>query len=126
MRVLFRSCHGEGHHVEGVRPEDNYRRPLAHPPGDADSVGVAAQIGNYAQDMRVWAYDKSDFTICMDVDTGTFEEVILATGMDDPELGFAMGATARGATARGATARGATARGATARGESGRATRLNT
>src|SRR3546814_17991270 len=95
MRPVLLLVHGEGQQVEGFRPEDNYRRPLAHPPGDADSVGIAAQIGNYAQDMRVWAYDKSDFTICVDVDTGTFAEVILAAGMDDPELGVAMGATAR-------------------------------
>src|SRR3546814_2352889 len=85
MRPVLLLVHGEGQQVEGFRPEDNYRRPLAHPPGDADSVGVAAQIGHYAQDMRAWAYDKSDFTFCLAVDTGTFEEVILAAGMRSEE-----------------------------------------
>ena len=107
LRPVLLLVHGE--------PAEIYGQPA-----DADNVGVATHHGHYTDDMRVWAYDKGDFTVCMEVDTGTFDEMILQTEAAEAEMAFASGATARGATARGATARGATARGATARGATAR------
>jgi len=70
----------------------------------------------------VWSYDKADYTIRMDVETGMFEDVLLAAmlgggpgGMDSAGMN-ARGMNARGMNARGMNARGMNARGMNARG----------
>ncbi|GLS33411.1 hypothetical protein GCM10007937_51220 [Mesorhizobium albiziae] len=68
----------------------------------------------------VWSYEKADYTIRMDVETGMFEQVLLDAMLDGPGGFDARGANARGANARGANARGANARGANARGANAR------
>jgi hypothetical protein len=69
--------HGQGRDPE-YPPAQDVRATRA--PGISEQTGLASQIGSFAKDMRVWAYDKSDFTIRMDVLTGPFDEVLL--GMD--------------------------------------------
>jgi hypothetical protein len=46
--------------------------------------------------MMVWAYDKGDFTIRMDVESGTFDQILLETELstDRVRMTFA-GQTAR-------------------------------
>lgn len=46
-------------------------------PDETDRSGVAATPRSFSEDMRVWAYDKGDFSIRMDVETGTFEQILL-------------------------------------------------
>ncbi len=33
--------------------------------------------GTFSEDMKVWAYDKGDFTLRLDIETGPFEETLL-------------------------------------------------
>jgi hypothetical protein len=67
--------HGLGQVAEraGVGPPS--RRARA--PDETDRSGVAATPRSFSEDMRVWAYDKGDFSIRMDVETGTFEQILL-------------------------------------------------
>ena len=69
----------------------------------------------------VWSYDKADYTIRMDVETGMFEDVLLAAMLGGGPGGMeAAGMSARGMSARGMSARGMSARGMSARGMSAR------
>ena len=50
----------------------------ARAPGDPSLTGLAAADFQFADDCMVWSYDKADYTIRMDVETGMFEDVLLA------------------------------------------------
>lgn len=120
----------EGYYYDLARPvlmlvhglgEEPDRLPgqarVARGPDEVDRTGVGAQNYSFSSDMRVWSYDKGDFTIRMDVETGTFEEVLLEAELefDDFSLSYS-GAKVRGAKVRGAKVRGAKVRGAKVRG----------
>ena len=76
--------HGPGKDANDERPGDRY----ALAPPDADHTGVAAQGYTFSDDMKVWSYDKGDFSIRLDVETGPFEEILL-----DMELAAGMQGT---------------------------------
>jgi hypothetical protein len=110
--------HGPGSDPEAIRPANalpNARVDRA--PADADRTGVASTPSSFSEDMRVWAYDKGDFSIRLDIETGPFDQILLdlELQMDLTEQSYS-GASARisGASARlsGASARlsGASAR----------------
>jgi hypothetical protein len=63
-------------------------------PAGADQTGVASQDYSFAEDMQVWFYDKGDFSIRLDVETGPFDQILL-----EAALGGA-GGTYAGANAR--------------------------
>jgi hypothetical protein len=86
--------HGIGTAAEPNKPGPGQSRG----PASGDETGVATQDYSFADDMRVWPYDKGDFSIRMDVETGTFEQILL-----DATLAAASG-TYAGANARGAGA----------------------
>lgn len=70
--------HGPGKDPEAFRPgtelpEERYSRASA----DADRTGVAGQAGSFSEDIVVWSYDKGDFTIRLDTESGSFEEILL-------------------------------------------------
>ncbi len=93
----------EGHYYDLARPAlflvhgagQAAERPVLGPPGagggagpptraargadETDRTGVAATPRSFSEDMMVWAYDKGDFSIRMDVETGTFEDILLET-----------------------------------------------
>ena|SRR5215831_16954162 len=46
-------------------------------PEEADRLGVAATMRSFPPDMMVWAYDKGDFSIRMDVRTGPLDQILL-------------------------------------------------
>jgi hypothetical protein len=71
--VIF-LVHGEGSDPEAVRPP-NSRAGRA--PADADRTGVASSPGSFSEDIRVWTYDKGDFSLRLDPDTGTLEQILL-------------------------------------------------
>ncbi len=72
-----------------------------------------------ADDVKYWSYDKADYTVRMDVETGMFEQVLLDVMFDSDGFGGGMaGASVRGASVRGASVRGASVRGASVRGAS--------
>jgi hypothetical protein len=79
-----------------------------------DKSGVAAREWEFsgnrpgAPDLRYWEYDKGDFSIRLDIETGPFEQILLEA-MLRPEPTATSGATLRsGATLAGATLSGAT------------------
>ncbi|MFC6486444.1 hypothetical protein [Nitratireductor sp. GCM10026969] len=107
--VLF-LVHGPGLPASEVKAEINEpHRARATP--EPSLGGVGAGNFQFADDIMVWSYDKADYTIRMDVESGMFEQVLLDAVLGGPGSFDARGATARGATVRGATVRGATVRG---------------
>jgi hypothetical protein len=78
--------------------------------------GVAAADFQIADDIRVWPYDKADYTIRMDVETGMFEQILLDVffGAEAPMV--AGGRVAGGRVAGGRVAGGRVAGGRVAGG----------
>ena len=65
----------------------------------------------FADDLIVWSYDKADYTIRMDVDTGMFEQVLLDLFFGG-DGGGPSGARVSGARVSGARVSGARVSGA--------------
>lgn len=107
--------HGDGESVtDGNLPGGLASRAPTNP----SRSGVAAADFQFADDIQVWAYDKADYTIRMDVETGMFEQLLLDMASDGDGFGGVAGASVRGASVRGASVRGASVRGASVRGAS--------
>jgi hypothetical protein len=83
---------------------------LARAPRRPSLSGVAAAEFGIADDIRVWSYDKADYTIRMDVETGMFEQVLLDIFFDGG--GGVSGARVSGARVSGARVSGARVSGA--------------
>jgi hypothetical protein len=96
--VIF-LVHGEGSDPEAVRPA-NSRAGRA--PADADRTGVASSPGSFSEDIRVWTYDKGDFSLRLDPDTGTLEQILLERCLGGGGWGGAYGGGAIGAHGGGA------------------------
>ena len=111
--------HGTGRLVS----EDTGFFARARAPSSASLTGIAAADFDFSDGLRVWTYDKADYTIRMDVETGMFEQVLLDAmlggGLDASGMN-ARGMNARGMNARGMNARGMNARGMNARGMNAR------
>lgn len=118
--VLF-LVHGEGVPASQVRLGGFGNASAARAPGQPSLTGVGQADFQFSDDILVWSYDKADYTIRMDVETGMFEDVLLAAmlggsgGLDSAGMN-ARGMNARGMNARGMNARGMNARGMNARG----------
>lgn len=64
---------------------------LVHGAGDEvlstiETSGVAVASDKFASDVRVWAYDKADLSVRLDVETGMLEQILL-----DLEIGTGQG-----------------------------------
>jgi hypothetical protein len=57
-------------------PTDAAHR-VARSPDEPSRTGLAAPDFSFADGLMVWSYDKADYTIRMDVETGMFEQVLL-------------------------------------------------
>lgn len=108
--------HGEGESVtDGNLPSGHAARAPTKPA----QTGLSAADFQFSDDIQYWSYDKADYTIRMDVETGMFEQVLLDMMFGDDWLGNSVaGASVRGASVRGASVRGASVRGASVRGAS--------
>lgn len=89
--------HGKGVNPDDPPPEDSegalaFAR-LARSPGSSTASGLASLSRSFASDIRVWVYDKGDFSMRFDVETGPLEQILLAaeTGGDPRDPGGAMG-----------------------------------
>jgi hypothetical protein len=120
--VLF-LVHGEGEPAEDLVEDKPNTPPAAKKPYRqsrgpevGDKTGIAAQEYSFSEDMRVWSYDKGDFSIRLDIETGTFEQILLLLAVDPDPLASYAGASVR-ITAASARISGASARvaGASAR-----------
>ena len=70
-------------HGPGVPAESKAGDPRAsRSPDTPDKTGAAASGHSFADDIKVWSYDKADFTVRMDTLSGTLEDILL-----DVELG---------------------------------------
>lgn len=114
--VLF-LVHGDGTLATEVRGETPKR---ARAPGEPSLTGLGAADFDLADDIMAWSYDKADYTIRLDVETGMFEQVLLDAMLGGPGGFDASGMNARGMNARGMNARGMNARGMNARGMNAR------
>ena len=94
-------------------------------PNTPSLSGVAAADFQIADDIRVWSYDKADYSIRMDITTGMLEQILLDIyfGFDSPAISGAKvsgakvsGAKVSGAKVSGAKVSGAKVSGAKARG----------
>ncbi len=86
----------------GQSPFANSERAATAPHG-GDFTGTANQAYSFADDMRVWPYDKDDFSIRLDMETGPFTQILLEAELISEEtLSAYSGAHARisGAHAR--------------------------
>jgi hypothetical protein len=109
--------HGDGEPASEARGQVNRARAPANP----SLTGLGQADFQFSDDIMVWSYDKADYTIRMDVETGMFEDVLLAAMLGGGPGGMdAAGMNARGMNARGMNARGMNARGMNARGMNAR------
>jgi hypothetical protein len=99
--------HGVGAPAETAPPG---AARVARAPDDPSRTGVAASDFSFANDLMVWSYDKADYTIRMDVETGMFEQVLLDMFFDGG--GGVSGARVSGARVSGARVSGARVSGA--------------
>lgn len=105
---------GPGSDPEAFRPGHmipNAR--VSRAPADVDRTGVAKSASSFSEDIRVWSYDKWDFSLRLDPDSGPLDQILLERCLGG---GGAYGAGAHGAGAHGAGAYGAGAYGAGAYG----------
>lgn len=103
--------HGDGAEAESAPGAAR----VARAPDNPDRSGQGAQDFSFADELRVWAYDRADFSIRIDVESGTFEELLIGL-LGDGEYPSVSGAKVRGAKVQGAKVRGAKVRGAKVRG----------
>jgi uncharacterized membrane protein YgcG len=78
--------HGPGEDPDAPGPGGDFRR-LARSPGRLSRTGVGRQSGSFSMDMKVWVYDKGDFSMRLDVETGTFEHILLDAELDEEASG---------------------------------------
>ena len=107
--------HGDG---EDVTPGNAPGDFAARAPNSPLKTGFSAADFQFANDVKVWSYDKDDYSVRMDVETGMFCQLLLDMASDGDGFGGVSGASVRGASVRGASVRGASVRGASVRGAS--------
>ena len=114
--------HGDGELASQKGKEQSEDNPSnrSRAPRDPSIGGMAAANFQFADDIRVWNYDKADYTIRMDVASGMFEQVLLDATLGDGSFGVSgakvSGAKVSGAKVSGAKVSGAKVSGAKARG----------
>ncbi|WP_156937838.1 hypothetical protein [Mesorhizobium sp. LNHC221B00] len=119
-RPIVFLVHGGGIPASEAKMGGNGKPRPARAPGDPSLTGLGAADFQFADELMVWSYDKADYTIRMDVETGMFEDVLLEAVVGSGSGGMdAAGMSARGMSARGMSARGMSARGMSARGSRG-------
>lgn len=95
--------HGEGRDPE-FPPASDPRSTRA--PAIAEQTGLSNQIGSFAKDIRVWAYDKDDISLRLDVQTGPLDEILLGDGSRPDLAGMFNGAMGRSSGGRSSGAMG--------------------
>lgn len=107
--------HGGGHEIDGPEPEDLAYQRLARSAGRATWTGVGRQSGVISMDMRVWIYDKGDFSMRLDVEAGPLEQILLSAEMDEEDLARSSGSRSSGSRSSGSRSSGSRSSGVMAR-----------
>jgi hypothetical protein len=113
--------HGGGLDPDAPGPAGQFAeelRRLARSPGRISRTGVGRQSGSFSMDMKVWVYDKGDFSMRLDVETGTFEHILLDTELDDEA--WASGGRSSGGRSSGGRSSGGRSSGGRSSGVMGR------
>ncbi|MEQ1954238.1 hypothetical protein ABMA59_22775 [Mesorhizobium sp. CN2-181] len=94
--------HGTGMDIEEI-PDVPGLDLISRSPASPSTTGIGSQSGSFARSLKVWAYDKSDFTIRIDATTGTFEQTLLGpeTGFDPRGFGTGSGRSSGGRSSGG-------------------------
>jgi hypothetical protein len=87
--------HGGGVPADSPPANDARFERLARSPGRMTRTGLGWQSGAFASDMRLWVYDKGDFSMRLDADTGSLEQILLATESGGNALGIGSNVMAR-------------------------------
>jgi hypothetical protein len=66
-------------------------RRVARAPAEVDHSGIGATATSFPDDMMVWAYDKGDFSIRMDIETGPLDQILLEAELSNERLKMAFG-----------------------------------
>jgi hypothetical protein len=70
--------HGRGSDPEAFRPGTERSESRGdRAPADADRTGIAYTASAFSHDMRVWSYDKGDFSLRLDPESGPLEQILL-------------------------------------------------
>ena len=77
--------HGDGEQITEDDAGAGVSREARAPrrPGD---IGLSVADFQFSDEMRVWAYDKADYTIRMDVEAGMFEQVLMEAELDEEAI----------------------------------------
>lgn len=91
--------HGGGSNPDDPPPRNidgdiEYDR-LYRSPGSSARTGLGSQIGALAKDMKVWIYDRSDLSMRLDAQAGTFEQILLSAEVSMDPRGMASGGMSR-------------------------------
>lgn len=83
MRPAIFLVHGDGEDPSEEAAADDR---AARQPGWSGRTGVGILPAHFSKDMQVWVYDKNDFTMRLDVDTGDFVDLLIGPeiAMRDP------------------------------------------
>lgn len=93
--------HGDGADPDAPLPKAEYER-LARSPGRITRTGTVRHFGAFSADVRVWVYDKGDFSMRMDIESGTLEQILLGFELADDEWsGGAFGRSSGGRSSGG-------------------------
>ncbi len=76
--------HGNGTRVEFLKGISVKERSLRKSPSFTERTGMVGQKGSFAPDIFMWTYDRADFTIRLDTETGSFDQVLLARELGGP------------------------------------------
>lgn len=116
-RPMLFLVHGKGVRASEARLGGPGNPRRARAPVDPSLSGIGSADFQFSDDIMVWSYDKSDYTIRMDMETGMFEDILLAPMLsgDGPDM---RGMNVRGMNVRGMNVRGMNVRGMNVRGGS--------
>lgn len=70
--------HGNGQRVELFEETNPDQLTLKNRPTYTERSGMVAQQGSFAFDIFVWVYDRADYTLRLDTESGSFDSVLLA------------------------------------------------
>ena len=72
--------HGDGIAADGSETKaDREERAFTRMPPEVGRTGLSKQLGSFSKGTKVWPYDRGDFTIRLDSDSGSFDTLLLMT-----------------------------------------------
>jgi hypothetical protein len=105
--------HGKG---ESVTDENQPEHHASRAPTNPSLSGLAAADFQFSDDVMMWSYDKADYSIRMDVETGMLEQVLLDAYFGGDDGAFVSGSKVSGSKVSGSKVSGSKVRGSKLRG----------